>query len=179
MAAPKDTMQNDASSSPKVAQAQTDAVTGRQNACENKKESITKRSESLIKMATNMQEKFGSIESRVEKYYTDKVQPSGKTVNNYDMLVKEIELKKSAVELALTAAEKDAALFTCETKPKEQLMKFRDDMQTVKKALKEYRTSIKNLIVAVHGVTGDENKEGSESAKTMKSPKASPKGASN
>jgi hypothetical protein len=63
------------------------------------------------------------------------------------------------VQAALTKTQNDADNFNCTGNPKDQLMLFREDMQSVKKALKDYRTSIKNLIVAVHSVTGAQNSE--------------------
>ncbi len=97
-----------------------------------------------------MQEKFDAIAKRVEDYYISKVVPSGKTVTNYDSLVSEIQNKKQATQTALGKAQTDANSFSCSgNDPKGQLTQFRTDMQTVKSALKDYRTAIKNLIVAV------------------------------
>lgn len=127
-------------------------------ACQARENAIKKRSDQLTKMATNMEEKFDSIAQRVKDYYTSKVLPSGKTVSNYDSLVSDIGTKKSAVQAALTKAQDDLAGFNCDgSDPKGQMMAFKEDMKAVKKALKDYRTSIKNLIVAVHSVTGTEN----------------------
>lgn len=124
-------------------------------ACQAREKAIKKRSESLGKMAANMQEKFEAIAKRVEEYYTSKVVPSGKTVANYDSLVADIQTKKGAVQTALTAAQSNAGSFSCTSDdPKEQMRQFKADMRAVKSALKDYRTSIKNLIVAVHSVTG-------------------------
>lgn len=122
-------------------------------ACQAKEDAIKKRSDQLTKMANNMLDKFDKIAARVEKYYTDTVVPSGKTVSNYDALVADITAKKTAVQTALTKAQTDTLAFSCTSdNPKGQLTQFREDMQAVKKALKDYRTSIKNLIVAVRSV---------------------------
>ncbi len=103
-----------------------------------------------------MEEKFDVIAKRVEDYYTSKVVPSGKTVANYASLVADIQTKKGAVQTALTQAQTNAASFACTSDdPKGQMTQFKDDMRTVKAALKDYRTSIKNLIVAVRSVTGE------------------------
>jgi hypothetical protein len=106
-------------------------------------------------MATNMETKFDAIATRVEEYYAS----SGKTVTGYDALLTEITAKKTAVGTALAKAQADAAAFTCEGRdPKWQMTQYRGDMQDVIKALKNYRTSIKNLIVAVRSVTGVTNR---------------------
>ncbi len=100
---------------------------------------------------------FTKIADRVEAYYKDTVVPMGKTVDNYDALVADIQTKKTQVETDLTTAQNDASNFVCTgIDPKGHLTQFRVDMQEVKKSLKNYRTSIKDLIVAVHGVVGEE-----------------------
>lgn len=127
--------------------------------CQAREEGIKQRSSQLIRLVTNMEEKFDKIAQRVKDYYTSKVVPSGKTVSNYAILVSDIQTKKAAVSTALTKAQNDATAFSCTSDdPKAQMTQFRVDMQAVKEALKDYRTSIKNLIVAVHSVTGETNK---------------------
>lgn len=123
--------------------------------CQNKEAAIQKRNTQLNKTAETMMTKFDGIATKVETYYTSKVVPSGKTVSNYDALVAEIATKKSAVRTDLTKANTDATAFKCSgDNPKAQLILFRTDMQKVKQDLKDYRTSIKTLIVAVRSVTG-------------------------
>lgn len=123
-------------------------------ACQAREDSIKKRMEQLVKLATTMQEKFSAIEGRVETYYTAKVIPSGKTVASYDSLVADIQTKKGLVQTALVQAQTDGASFSCDgSDPKGHLTQFRTDMRAVKDALKNFRTSIKNLIVAVRSVS--------------------------
>lgn len=131
---------------------------GKLQSCQARENGIKQRSTHLVDLVTNMESKFDAIASRVEDYYTSKVVPSGKAVPNYNTLVADIQTKKTAVQAALTTAQSDAASFSCTSSdPKTQMTKFRTDMQVVKTALKDFRTSIKNLIVAVHSVTGVEN----------------------
>lgn len=123
--------------------------------CQNKEAAIQKRNDALTKMANTMLTKFDSIATRVETYYTDTVVSSGKTVPTYNTLLANIVTKKSAVQADLDKASVSDTTFNCTSDdPKGQLTQFRTDMQTVKQALKDYRTSIKNLIVAVRSVTG-------------------------
>lgn len=124
--------------------------------CQNHEAEIGKRMSSLIKLVTNMLTKFDAIATRVEDYYNNKVVPSGKTVPNYTALVADIATKKAAVQTALTNAENDISSFKCtDDNPKGELKLFRTGMQAVKSALHDYRTSIKNLIVAVKSVVGE------------------------
>jgi len=124
-------------------------------ACQNRENAIQTRSKQLTKTAENMLTTFDKIAGRVEQYYTSKIVPAGKTVANYDALVADITSKKTTVQTDLDKATADTAAFSCTgNDPKGQLTQFRTDMQQVKKDLKEYRTAIKNLIVAVRSVTG-------------------------
>lgn len=145
-------------------QAQAGTEGGKLRACQAKEAAVKTRLSRLISLVTNMENKFDSIAQRVKTYYTSKVIPSGKTVANYDALVADIQSKKAAVQAALTNAKNDADGFSCTTgDPKAQLRKYQEDMLTVKRALKDYRTSIKNLIVAVHSVTGSKSPKPSAS----------------
>ena len=136
-------------------QAQNRLTNAKLKACQARENAIKIRSRHLGQLATTMEEKFDAIAQRVEDYYTSKVVPSGKTVVNYNALVADIQTKKTAVQTALSQAQTDSTGFSCTgNDPKGQMTQFRKDMQAVIQALKDYRTSIKNLIVAVHSVTG-------------------------
>lgn len=135
-------------------QAQTRLTDAKLKACQARENAIKTRSEHLGQLVTTMEEKFDSIAQRVKDYYTEKVVPSGKTVPNYDLLVADIASKKTAVQTVLTKAQNDVAGFSCNgADPKGQMVTFREDMQGVIQELKDYRTSIKDLIVAVRSVT--------------------------
>lgn len=126
---------------------------GRMRACEARQDAVKNRLNSLINMASNMLDVFSNIAGRVENYYTTVVVPSGKTVSNYDALVSDIGAKKTAVTDAWTKAQTDANAFACASgDPRQLLLQFRLDMIATKTALKDYRTAIRNLIVAVHRV---------------------------
>lgn len=127
--------------------------------CQVRENALKRRSERLTQLVANMEKKFTSIAQRVKDYYTSKVLPAGKTVDNYDSLVSDIDTKKAAVQEALTHAQENVASFSCDgDDPKGVMMDFRKDMQDVKKSLKDYRTSIKDLIVAVRSVNQGGNR---------------------
>lgn len=114
--------------------------------CEVKEKILITRTESLTRLVTNMEAKFTAIVERVKSFATDK----GLTVENYDALLADIETNKTAVDEALASSSVNAQAFTCDSDdPKAALTGFREDMQAVKQALHDYRTSIKDLIVAV------------------------------
>ena len=121
--------------------------------CPARVEVIKKRADGLTKLTVNMEEKFASIAARAETRYLTKVIPFGMEVVNYASLAADIQTKKATVDAALKIAQHDTNTFNCvSSNSKTQMMEFRKDMQTVKSALKEYRASVKNLIVAVSKV---------------------------
>lgn len=139
----------------KKQQVQVRLAEAKLKACQAKEGALKKRTEQLAKLTTVMQEKFDAIAGRVEEYYVSKAVPNEKTVTNYDSLAADIQTKKEAVQSALTAAQGNVGSFACDgNNPKGQLVQFREDMLEVKSALKDYRTSIKNLIVAVRSIKG-------------------------
>lgn len=139
--------------------------------CTIHEEEITKRSDSLMALVSNMLGKFDSIAAKVEEFYTTKVLPSGKSVPNYDALVADIATQKEAVATALKNAQTDVAGFSCTgTNPKGQITQYRKDMQAVKTALESYRKAIKNLIVAVRGVVGETEGSPKPSATPLATP---------
>ncbi|MCX6725943.1 MAG: hypothetical protein NT052_01320 [Candidatus Shapirobacteria bacterium] len=140
-------------------QAQNRLTEAKLKACQAQENAITQRMIRLMELVTTMEGKFDAIAQRTKEYYTSKVVPNGKTVTDYDALVTTIQTKKDAVQTALTTAQTNSNGFSCVgNNPKGLLTQFRTDMQAVKKALQDYRTSIKNLIVAVRSVTGTTEK---------------------
>lgn len=138
---------------------QPTSASGKLRSCQVREAAIKRRMEHLVRLATNMENTFDRHAQGVENFYTTKVVPSGKTVTNYSALVSDIAVKKAAVQTALSKAQTDVASFSCASgTPKSQMTQFRMDMRVVKRALKEYRASIKNLIVAVHSVVGKTQK---------------------
>lgn len=163
-----------AQSATRQAQAQTRLTEAKLRACQAREDAIKKRAGRLTQLAGDMENKFDKHAQRIEEYYTLKVVPSGKTVANYYNLVADIQVKKTVVATALSVAQSDADNFSCTgNDPKGQLTQFRKDMQAVKNALKDNRTSIKNLIVAVRSVIGATERETKGSPKPTSSPGAS------
>lgn len=139
--------------------------------CQAREEAVKNRMTSLTNLVSNIEKVFDSIAARVEAFYSDKVVPSGKTVSNYDTLVADISTKKGIVATDLTTAQSLVNSFNCSSDdPKGLLTQFRIDMQKVKSDLKDYRTSIKNLIVAVKKVAPSPSPEASESPKPTETP---------
>ena len=85
--------------------------------------------------------------------------PKGKIVTNYDNLIADIQTKRATVTTALDIAKQDAVNIDCSnSNPKTLISKFKQDMQSVKRALKDFRFAVRNLIVAVRSLQGEINK---------------------
>jgi uncharacterized protein (DUF3084 family) len=126
---------------------------GLMRSCAAREETLTTRMTRLTNLATTMMTKFDGHVERIEKYYTTKILPKGAELSNYESLLDDIEDKKAAVQSALADAQTDADAFTCESDdPKSNLQQFRKNMQTVKQTLQDYRTSIKDLIIAINSI---------------------------
>lgn len=152
------------------AKAQERVENAKLKTCQNRQAKIESRMASLIRFAENMMEKFDSISTRVQNFYTNKVLPRGKTAPNYDALVADVMAKKDIVADTLTEAQASLDSFTCDTdSPRNLYNQFKTDMQAVKRALHAYRTSIKNLILGVHRISG-----GVGDASASPTPTASP-----
>jgi len=122
--------------------------------CQAREAGIKTRSEHLVQLSQTMIENFDKTVQNVQTYYVTVLIPADKTVPNYDSLTSDIKTRKNAVQEALAKAKTEFSNFSCESDgPKQILSKFRVNMQLVKELLGAYRTSIKNLIVAVHSVS--------------------------
>lgn len=140
-------------------QARADLLTvTKLKACEARQDNIQKRSSQMVRRATNQEDVFTKIAGFVEQFYQNKLVPQGKTVANYDALVADISAKKDAITPLVQTAKTDAANFNCSgSSPNGQIQQFNTDMKAVIAALEAYRTSVRNLIVAVKSVVGAAN----------------------
>lgn len=152
-------------------------VSGTQRACEARQSAVTKRMTQLLRLSTNMLAVFQSHADRVQNYYLTKVLPAGLVVSNYDALVADIAAKKALVQTALAKAQADVGSFSCtDGVARTYLNSFRVNMQAVKTALKNFRTSVKNLTVAVSRAAEglEESEDENESPKPTVTPSPSP-----
>lgn len=118
--------------------------------CQSVEKALKNRSTHLVTLVTNMEKVFTSIAEGIEQYYLTKAVPSGATLSNYDALVADITTKQNALTPLVTAAQNDVTNFSCNgNNPGADMTQYRTDMQAVVQGLKAYKTSIRNLIVAV------------------------------
>jgi len=118
--------------------------------CEARINSIKTRSNSLTDFTNKVIDVFEKISLRVQEYYSQKVSPVAQ-VTDYSTLVSNVTTKKLAAQAALTKAQAIGLDFNCTSDdPKSLVSDFNEQMKLVKSSLSEYRSSIKNLISAIH-----------------------------
>jgi len=129
-------------------------TTAKMKSCQARESAVKIRMTQLTKLVTTMETTFDKIAERVQKYYTDKVLPSGRSLTGYDTLVNNISTQKMAIQTALDKANADISIFSCDSEnPRALLLQFNTNMKLVKGALKTYRTSITKLIVAIRTIS--------------------------
>ena len=133
--------------------------------CRLREKHIVNRSNQMIRHANRMAEVFDSIATRIKNYYLTRLVPQGKTLPNYDSLVLDIQTNKNGLTPLLAAVQTDVANFKCDgDNPKGQLDQFKTDMHAVIAGLKAYKTSVRNLIVAVASIRGAGEEDATGSA---------------
>lgn len=119
--------------------------------CKNREAHIDKRVVRISERVTKHLALFDSIAERVQTFYVTK----GNTLENYDALVADMTAKKATAKAAIEALETQKGSFDCEsTDPKGAIMSYKTTLMDTIAVLKEYRTSVKNLIVGVKSVNG-------------------------
>lgn len=150
---------------------QTERVQAQQRACLARESAITNRMSRLVALANNMSNNFEQHSLRVQNYYLDTLVPAGLTLNNYSDLLADIAAEEAVVQTTIANAQADVDEFSCEAGDiRAHYQTFRTDMQMVKSALADYRTSIRNLIVAVSQLAEDLPEEPEASATPVASP---------
>ncbi len=133
--------------------------------CQQREKNIVNRSNNMVRHANHMIEVFDSISTRIQNYYLTKLVPQGKVLPNYDALVLEIQTNKNTLAPLLETVKTDVANFKCDgDDPKGQLDQFKEDMQAVIVGLKTFKTSVRNLIVAVNSIGREAGTSASGSA---------------
>jgi len=119
--------------------------------CQNRQHAIEHIMTRAVARAQNQLNLFGTIATRVEAFYVKK----GKTVTNYDALVAAIADAKTKTSTDIDTLKAMPPFDCAATDPKGSAEAFKAALKTVNQDLKDYRTAVKNLIVAVKSVQGD------------------------
>lgn len=120
--------------------------------CEAREKNITSIMNRAITRAQNQVKLFDTIAERVKAFYADK----GVVLANYDELVAAIDQAKAEVESDIEVLK--TLSFSCDSDdPKAEVEAFKDGLENIRQSLKDYRTTVKDLIVGVKSAQGDES----------------------
>lgn len=123
--------------------------------CEQRQEKIEAIMARSVTRAEKQLALFTRIADRVKAFYVDK----GRTVANYDELVAAVDAAKAKAEANLETL-KTVDSFDCNAEdPKGSAEAFKLALKSINQDLKDYRTSVKNLIVGVKSAQSTAPKE--------------------
>ena len=120
--------------------------------CQKRQTAISNIMSRIDMRAQNQITLFSTIASRVEAFYTKK----SKTVSNYNTLVGDISTAKTQTESDLSTMKANDSFNCSVSNPRGIVSSFQGYLKQEISDLQSYRTSVKNLIVAVaiaNGVT--------------------------
>lgn len=134
----------------------------RLDVCEKREGRINDIIDRSVTQSQKHLEVFEKIEERVKTFYTDK----NLNVENYETLLATVDEKHTSAVAQIEAAQQTD--FNCEdaasTRPTGVI---KDVVNAKNDAIKEYRTALKDLIVAIKGAsTGQESTETTETTET-------------
>ena len=133
---------------------QAKLTNSRLKACQRREAVITKLMANLADRGTRQIEVFDKIADRTQVFYQEK----GRTLDNYNALVAEVDAKKAAAEAAVQTTKDTVVEFDCDgDDPKGAGAEFKENLKAQHEAMKAYKTAVKNLIVGVKSVQGEES----------------------
>jgi hypothetical protein len=122
----------------------------KQKACEAHKTEINKRANNYASAAQKHLGVFNDIFTKLQNFYTSK----GLNVSNYDTLVADATAKQTAAATAVQALkDADVSIDCTSTDPASTVATLKVTVANARQALKDYRTSLKNLVVAFKGAS--------------------------
>jgi phosphotransferase system HPr-like phosphotransfer protein len=140
-------------------QGETKLASAKLKACQKRETAINNIMSRISDRGQKQLDLFTSIATRTETFYTNK----GKTLSNYSTLVADVTAKKDAAQTAVEAVKGDSVTFKCDgTDPKGAVSSFKEALKSEISALKDYKTSVKNLIVGVKSVQGTTTSTGNK-----------------
>jgi hypothetical protein len=89
---------------------------------------------------------YNSVSESTQSFYSH----SAKKISNYNSLLSAVNNKKSTALVSVSSLEASSKLFSCDgSNPKAQLTEFKNELTAEINALTAYRSSVKDLVVAV------------------------------
>lgn len=126
--------------------------------CKKREAAINRGLANVADRRTKQFEMFNKVSDRTQKFYTD----NNLNLDNYDILVSDVNAKKASAESAINKLKTTTVDFKCDgDDPVGAANAYKAAREEVVIAMKEYRNSIKNLISGVKAVsTSNEKSEG-------------------
>lgn len=122
----------------------------REKVCENRKADIDRRSDNFTTAAQRHLDVFNDIFTKLQAYH-DKKNPN---VSNYDTLVADATAKQTAATSAVAALKGlDVNIDCSSADPASTVANIKVAVQNARQTLGEYRTALKNLVVALKTAT--------------------------
>ena len=135
---------------------QTRLADAKLRACQKRQTAITNIMMRIAHRGQKQLDLFSTIAERTETFYTNK----GKTLSDYDALVADVAAKKAAAQTMVDTIKSTSTTFDCSgDDPKGFVNAFLESLKNEITALKDYKTSVKNLIVGVKSVQGTTSSE--------------------
>jgi hypothetical protein len=117
--------------------------------CQNRETEIKNTLARISDRGAKRIDTFNKIVIRVEEFYIAK----GNILDNYDELAAVVDTNKMIVQDAINDLPLASSNFTCTSdNPRSVITEFKNKNLSLNSALKNYKTSIKNLIVGVKSV---------------------------
>lgn len=124
--------------------------------CQNREAAINRIMVRMANRAERQSTVFSKIADRVVAFYVQR----GRTLDTYSTLVNAVNAKKTAAEAQVTAL-KSSTTFSCTAdNPSGLASAFKDKLRATTAALKDYKTTVKNLIVGVRQAQGQASSNG-------------------
>lgn len=129
----------------------------RQQACEARQASIDTRVSNYATAAQKHLTAFDGVFTKVQAFYTS----NGLSVSNYDTLVATATNKQTLAQQAVAAlAALNVKIDCTQADPAQSVATVKAAVSGARTALQDYRSAIKDLIVAIKGVSSTDSKEG-------------------
>jgi uncharacterized protein YmfQ (DUF2313 family) len=140
-----------ATAAEKQAAAQTRLTDTKLKVCQLREKTVGNIMARMSDRGAKQLDVFSKIADRTEAFYVK----AGKVLSNYDVLVADVVATKADAQTAVDAVKNTSTTFKCDgTNPKGVASSFKASLEAQNKALKAYKTAVKNLIVGVKSVQG-------------------------
>lgn len=133
-------------------------------ACEKVEKTLTERSQKMSELMTKHFGVLEKIQAKIEALAAKRV-AAGKTINGYAGLLTAANAAKEKAADAVAEVKDPPSIDCSSDNPKGAVAEFNSSFKSGRTALQNYHRALRNLLVAVASVTGQENKSATSSAK--------------